>query len=273
MIPIVCLLWCGADLQAAAWTQPKGDHYTKVWIRGLFGRNVFDAEGDSARLGGPYQDVNVQAYGELGLTDRLTAVAALTPVGVASHGGETRLYMGNSMVGLRAGAPIGALRLAGELRLGGNPDVGAAPLAGIGVGESGAVVYQPAVAGARGELEAQLGGPLSFGWWVIAPGVRLQTADVLPVSATAHAQLGWSVSEAWTVDLHINVLEPISPRQEPGIVNAAGTGWTRYQGYGAAASWWMKPALGLHFGIEGVVTAMSNAETPTLVLGLEHRSR
>ncbi len=273
---LAALLW-GAlpagTARAAAWTQPAGDHYAKLWTRTLVGKGIFAGDGSRSPLGGWFADTNLQAYGELGLTDHLTAVSALTPLGLASHGGDTALYLGPSLVGLRAGGALGGLRAAGELRVGGTPPVGDRALGGIGLSAAGPYTYQPAVAGARVEAEAQLGGPLSFGWWVVAPGLRAQTAEVLPLALTTFAQLGWSISPRWTTDLHFSVAEPLQPRTAPAVVNAAGAGWTRYQGFGAAASWWLRPALGLQLGIEGVVSAAANAETPTLVFGVESRSR
>jgi hypothetical protein len=270
---LALLLLASATADAAAWTQEAGAHYAKLWTRSLVGKGIFAADGSRTPLGGWFTDVNVQAYGELGLTDHLTAVAALTPLGIASHGGDTSAYLGPSMAGLRAGGALGSLRAAGELRLGGTPPVGDRPLGGIAVTENGPYTYQPALAAARIEGEAQLGGPLRFGWWVVAPGLRWQSAEELSLAVLTFAQLGWSISERWTTDLHLSILEPLQPASAPAVVNGSGAGWTRYQGFGAAGSWWLRPELGLQFGIEGVVTAMANAETPTLVLGVEHRSR
>ena len=270
--PLVALA-LAPTAHAGAWTQPPGHHYVKVWSRTLVGSGIFTDTGDIADLDASFVDTNLQAYGELGLTDHITAVASTTALGFATHRDDGTAYLGPTLVGARLGGRLGSLRVAGELRAGGTPPVGDRPLGGPGQTEAGPYVYQPAVAGARAEGEAQLGGPLRFGWWVVAPGVRAQTADVVPLAFTTFAQLGWSVSERWTTDLHVSVLEPLSPAQDPGVVNAAGTGWTRYQGVGLAASRWLDPQWGLTFAAEGVVGAMSNAATPTLVLGVEHRTR
>ncbi len=258
--------------RAGAWTQPAGEHYVKLWTRTLVGKGIFGADGSRTPIDLVYVDSNVQAYGELGLTDHLTAVAALTPLGFAAHNADRTVYSGANVAGLRLGGTAGDVRLAVEARAGGVPPIGNDVVGGVLTSESGPYVYQPTVAGARVEAEVQAGGPLPFGWWVVAPGLRWWSADDLPLGVLVFAQLGWSISEHWTTDLHVSVLEPLSPTEAPAVANASGAGWTRYQGFGAAGSWWFEPQWGLQFGIEGVVGAAANAETPTIVLGVEHRS-
>ncbi len=263
------LTLAAAPALAAGWTQPEGAHYAKVWTRLLVGQNLFDADGGTAELPDGFRDVAVNLYGEYGLTDTVTLVGFANPYGHAAYdGGDSTHYAGFFGGGVRLGRAVGPLRLAGEVRYGYAPDVGA-DVIGTGTAEGVPFFLAPTVETHRIEGELQVGAGLPFGWLAASLGARGYSASAISPAVTGFAQLGWQISPRWVVDLHTNLHQPVDAVE---VVNVLGAGQTAYLGVGVSGTWWFLDRLGLHAGIEGVAYAQSNASTPTLTLGLESRS-
>lgn len=265
----VALLLGAVDARAAGWTQPTGGLYLKLWERSLVGGTAYLADGSTDEVSETFVDQALNLYLEYGLTDALTLVAFGSPVGYAAYGDESAIYVGPLAAGLRYGLPLGAARLAIEAHYGYAPDVGTDSLGG-GVVDGEAYVYVPAVETHRVEGELQLGVPLSFGWTAASAGYRWLSHDDLDPVIYGFAQLGWHASDAWVLDLHLNLHEPSGVDLE--VANVAGAGQTRYLGFGVGASWWWAQAWALALGFEGVAYAQSNAATPTLTVGVEYSS-
>lgn len=270
VIVLSAALLAASPALSAGWTQPAGGHYAKAWTRLLMGKAMFTADGDRVDLPDSFTDAAVNLYGEYGLTDRVTLVGFANPYGHASYaGGDATSYVGFLGGGVRLGRPVGPLSLAGEVRYGYAPDVGA-KVVGAGEAEGVPFVLAPTVNTHRIEGEVQVGMGLPFGWWAASVGARAFSEAAISPAVIGFAQVGWQVSSAWVLDLHFNLNQPVDDVE---ITNVLGAGQTAYLGYGLSASWWFLEALGLHVGVEGVAYAKSNASTPTLTLGLETRGR
>ena len=129
-------------------------------------------------------------------------------------------------------------------------------------------MYVPTVATRFATAALEVGQPLSFGWLAATGGLRLSGRTGLDPVIIGSAQLGWQTTPTVQLDFHLNLHEPMG---EVEVTNVAGAGQTRYLGVGIGVSWWFSPAWALAGGFEGVAYAASNAATPTLSLGLEHR--
>lgn len=266
---IYLLALCPSLALAAGWTQPEGAAYAKLSYRGLFGSNAFDTEGGTFELPDAYSDHAVNVYAELGLRDDLTLIVLSNPFGVAGAGDESTTYMGRSAVGLRAGRAFGSTRLAIEARYGFAPDIGETSVA-TGVVEDKAYTYVPTVQTQSYTGEIQIGQPLSFGWLSASVGIRGFSREGLDPAVIGFGQIGWSMSEATTLDLHLNVHEVIG---DVDAINVAGAGQTRYLGVGLGYSWWFSKSVAFNAAVEGVAYAESNAATPSLNLGFEYRGQ
>ncbi|MFN3197341.1 MAG: hypothetical protein ACE366_02815 [Bradymonadia bacterium] len=265
-LPIMAL-FCASSAAAGGWTQPAGDAYLKVWHRSLVGNAAYTADGEVLDLSETYIDQLTQFYGEVGLTDQLTLVFQGAPVGYAAYGDESTTYVGATGAGLRSGIAVGKLRLAVEGRYSYAPDVGEDVLAAELVDDV-AITYVPTVETHAIQGDLQAGYPLSFGWVTGNVGYRWHSREGLDAAIVGFAQLGWQASKTVQADVHFNLWEPLGSVE---VTNVAGAGQTRYLGLGFGGSWWLNEGFALNAGLEGVVYAESNAATPTLTLGVEHR--
>lgn len=249
--------------QAKAWTQPEGDGYAKVWLRGIFGGDAFLADGEIAESGG-YADVSLRHYVEYGLTDKWTLLTYGAPAGFASYGDESSAYVGPLAVGLRRGLTDGPFQVAAEAHYGYAPPVGDDDLAPAG----SALRYFPTVDThfAVGELQAGYG--FDWGWTVVSAGVQWNSNDDVDTAVIGLAQLGVKLSRTVYLDVHLVPYEPLGDVEE---TNVAGTGQTRYLGFGIGASWWVTDSVGLSASFDGAAYAESNAATPSFSVGVEGR--
>ncbi|MCA9543757.1 MAG: hypothetical protein KC613_05185, partial [Myxococcales bacterium] len=208
-LTVLCAAFLAASpALAAGWTQPAGGHYAKAWTRLLMGKAMFTADGDTVDLPDGFTDVAVNLYGEYGLTDRVTLVGFANPFGRASYAaGDSTSYVGFLGGGVRLGRPVGPLNLAGEVRYGYAPDVGAEAV-GAGEAEGVPFVLVPTVNTHRVEGELQVGMGLPFGWWAASVGARAFSEDAISPAIIGFAQLGWQASAAWVLDLHLNLNQP-----------------------------------------------------------------
>ncbi|MEZ4470369.1 MAG: hypothetical protein R3F60_06125 [bacterium] len=114
-----------------------------------------------------------------------------------------------------------------------------------------------------------MGQPLGFGWLAVSGGVRVSGRTGIDPAIVGSAQVGWQATDAVQLDFHLNLHEPMG---EVEVTNVTGAGQTRYLGFGVGVSWWFSPVWALASGFEGVAYARSNAATPTVTLGIEHRA-
>lgn len=267
---VIAVLAAPFTARAGGWTQPAGAHYAKVWGRALLGDRAFFPDGEVRDLDGSFSDFVVQAYGEYGLTDRVTLVANLAPIGRAEFDGNSTAYVGPFEVGaryglLRDGLWPGGPRIAFEARAGGTGLVGDEVLA-RGEIEGHAFEYQPVVSTWRATGELQLGVPLPFGWLAANAGGRFYGSDVLDPVVIGSLQLGFG-GGTFVPDIHVNLAEPLGDPDD----NVAGSGQTRYLGVGVGLTWWLGERWGFNGGLEGVAYAETNLAAPTLTIGFEHR--
>jgi hypothetical protein len=260
---VVCVLMLSLPglAHAKAWTQPAGDGYAKVWLRGLVGESAFLADG-SVEPAQSYRDLSLRHYVEYGLAERWTVMSFGTPVGWASYEEATTTYVGPMGLGLRRGLLDGPVQLAVEAHYGYAPDVGETNL---GASDT-AVVYVPTVAThfAGGELQAGYGG--AWGWTTASAGARWHSRDGLDPTIMASAQVGYWVVDGLAVSAQLGLYEPLGDVE---VTNVAGTGQTRYLGFELGASWWITDHLGVAANLGGAAYAASNAAAPSLSLGVE----
>ena len=266
----LCLLALSPSLAlAAAWTQPAGGAYAKLSYRGLFGSGMFDLDGEIVELPDSFTDHAVNLYAELGLLDDLTLIVLSNPFGMASSGDESTTYVGRSAIGLRAGRAFGTTRLAIEARYGFAPDIGETSVA-TGVVDGKPYTYVPTVQTQSYTGEVQVGQPLSFGWLAASVGIEGYSRAGLDPAVIGFGQLGWSMNDTMTLDLHLNLHEVLG---DVTAINVAGAGQTRYLGLGLGYSWWFAKSFALSATFEGVAYAESNAGAPSLNLGVEYRGQ
>jgi hypothetical protein len=258
-LALVLLIPATAD--AKAWTQPEGDTYAKVWLRGIFGSDAFLADGTIADSES-YQDVSLRHYVEYGLTDDWTLLTYGAPAGLASYGNNSSAYVGPLALGVRRGFIDGPVQLAAEAHYGYAPRAGDKDLAPQGALES----YRPAVETHFGVGELQVGYGLGWGWMVASAGFQWNSAEEVDSAVIGFSQLGVKLTETWIVEAHSSIYEPLGDVEE---TNVSGVGQTRYLGFGVGVSWWVTEAFGLNAGIDGAVYAESNAAAPSFSLGME----
>ncbi len=267
---MTALVLAATAAHAGAWTQPKGEGYAKLDTRVLAGSQGFDAAGE-VRSTGRFVDLSLTAYGEVGLTDDLTATYTGTPIGRASYEGAAGPYLGPNAIGLRQSLWSEHLQVAVEARVGwAEPfsDVDLAARAASSATPEG-WSYVPAVGNHFVDLELQLGRGLGRFWFSGSIGGRSNTNEAMSSAVIGFAQAGVVVREALVFDLHLPFYLPTEPVTS---VNIAGVGHTAYVGAGFGASWWALDRLGLHLGAEGAPYAASNAAALSLTLGIEVRS-
>lgn len=258
-----------APAHAGAWTQPQGSAYAKLVGRFLVGDQAFDLDGQHMTVA-PYRDANLSLYAEYGFTERATVLVTSTPVGACLYGNASGAYLGPTAGGVRLGIWDGPTRVAVESRLGvaqasDGGDLAARDTSGLG---PEGVSFVPSVTTSFLDSEVQLGRGLGRFWAVGTGGVRWHSNPDLGTVVQGFWQVGASLPQGFVVDVHGTAWLPTQP---VASVNVMGVGQTAYLGVGAAASWWFTERLGLHVGGEGVFYAVSNAATPTIILGLEGR--
>lgn len=259
---LLLLGWC-SQATAGAWTQPQGDFYLKLWDRTLIGSNVYTSEGE-VQEAAPYQDHQLNAYFEYGLTDELTLVAGGSPLGYATIDSESAFYVGPMHLGARYGLLRGAVPVALRLSYGYASGVGEVNLYEQ---SDPSVVYIPALENHYGEATLSVGHGFAFGGWAQAEfGARFNSREGLDTALTSFGQLGYSISPDWIVDLHLGLYHPLG---EVELTNISGVGQTSYGGFGLATSYKVAPHVGIAAAFEGVLWARSNAATPSLTLGVE----
>lgn len=250
-----------ASAHAKAWTPSEGDGYAKVWLRGLFGNSAFFADG-SVKPVESFQDVSLRHYIEYGLTNDWTLLSHGAPAGFASYDANSTAYVGPIAVGVRRGFRAGPVQLGAEFQYGFAPPLGNTDLAAAG----SPVSYRPAVQNHFGVGELQAGYDLGWGWMVGSAGFQFNSADTVDPAITGFAQLGVKLTDAWLVDAHAGVYQPV---EEVTVTNVSGVGQTRYIGFGLGVSWWMSESIGLSAGVDGAAATQSNASTPSFTTGVQ----
>lgn len=248
---------------AKAWTQPEGDGYAKLSVRGIVGSDAFTAEGD-LEPSRSFADLSLRHYVEFGLTDEWTVLTHGSPVGFADYGDESTAYTGPLFAGVRRGLFDGPFKLAVEAHYGYTPPLGEENLA-AGDAE---FLYIPTVEthAAGGELQAGYG--FDWGWAVASTGLRWHSNDVIDSAVIAFAQVGMNATDTIKLDVHAALYEPLG---DVAVTNVSGAGQTRYLGAGLGASWWLLDDVGLALGLEGAPYAESNAGAASITLGVEWR--
>ncbi len=278
LLAAASVLGAPVEARAGGWTQPAGATYAKLWTRSIVGTLAYGHGGARETIRGlpRYQDHQLNLYVEYGLLDTLTLVMRSTPFGVASIGGETQPYVGARGAGLRQALLRGAWPLALEVSYAWTAPYGnevlfederpttASPTA------LRVIRTQPTFSGHQLGGELQLGHALPRGRWVsMALGVRwFSHPDVTP-ALVGLFQLGRQWRPALSYEAHLTLYDPLAA--DIVVTNPLGAGQTRYVGLGASLTWWVHPQVGLHAGVDGVITASSNAATPSLMVGVELR--
>jgi hypothetical protein len=254
---------------AGAWTQPQGSHYGKLNARVIAGSQAFDLDGE-LQATESFSDLNIQAYYELGLTDHLTVVYSGTPLGRATYGGASSLYLGPNSVGVRGSLWDAHLKVAVEGRVGWSEPFGQTDLATTAASENtpDGFIYEPSVGNHWLDLEISAGRGVGKGWVTGSVGGRSNTGKGMGNAVIGFAQLGWVFKENIVADFHLQAYLPTTP---VASVNIAGAGPTAYVSLGLGFGWWFEQHVGLALGIETAGYAISNAGAPSLTVGLQFR--
>ncbi len=275
------LIALGGTAHAGGFTQPEGAHYAKVWGRVMIGHDGHLANGDGAELyigvrsddigGVAYRDLSLNVYAEYGLFDGTTLIVSGVPYGHARVNRAPTSYVGPLGLGARQRLLVaGPLHLAIEGRYAWYPGVGSDVLA-FGWSDAGDWTYQPTLEGHRGDAEVQAGLGLPFGLWATASaGGRVTSTAGVDPAILASGQLGWSSPVGVVIDAHLVAYEPLGRVESPA--NVAGTGQTRYLGYGFGASWWFSPSWAVTIGADSALYADANAAALPVIIGFEHRA-
>lgn len=274
MRPTLVLLLAGASLGLAlpgrahaAWTQPVGATYLKLWDHVLVGSKVFDLDGQVVELGQSYQDHALRLYLEHGVAERLTVVARATPLGLASLGSETTAYAGLLGLGARIGLVTGAFPVALELGYGYAPPLGGAAVATGTLGDQ-AYRYQPALERHVGTVELQAGTAWRALWAVARVGTTFVHGDGLDPALDAGLRVGFSTTFGLSGDAGLSVHEPF---RDPTLIDVTGVGNTRYLGIDLGLGYALTDQVGIRVDFGTAAYAASNAATPALGVGLELR--
>jgi hypothetical protein len=274
MRPTLVLLLVGASAglvvpstARAAWTQPVGATYLKLWDHVLAGSRVFGLDGQILDLGQSYQDHALRLYLEHGVAERLTVVARATPLGLASSGEETTAYAGLLGLGARIGLVTGQVPVALELGYGYAPPLGATAVAAGALGDQ-AYRYQPALERHVGTVELQVGTSWRALWAVARVGTTFVHGDGLDPALDAGLRLGFSTGFGLSGDGGVSVHEPF---RDPTLIDVTGIGNTRYVGIDLGIGYALTDQVGLRVELGLAPYAESNAATPSLGVGLELR--
>ena len=274
-VAFLAAVWLApSEARAGGWTQEPGHFYLKLWDRSLIRGSsgyVGDTLGHTESVP-EFSDHQLNLYGEVGVHERVTLVAALTPFGHADIGGASTAYVGPLVFGARVGLLRGSTPLAVEVHYGYAPSVGDDLLYDVtATGSDGVerrIVYQPTVENHRVEAQLQMGHGFRIretgAWFTASLGARANSS--YRSALTAFAQVG---VQPWrfTFDLHVGLYEPFGG--SIAITNVSGAGNTRYLGMGIGIAFAITDNVGLTLGAEGVLYASSNAATPSYLFGIE----
>lgn len=263
LLALALLAWLPAPAAAGGWTQPRDDYYLKVWARGLFGSKAYDADGAAVSIE-PFRDVQLNYYGEYGLTDRWTVVAFGTPTAYARVVRGT-FYVGPMGLGVRRALSTGPWKIAAEAQYGLESGIGRRDLRVTADRPSGEIAYFPSVHNHRGELQLQLGKALPFGWLSLTAGARLNSGVGIDHALLGDAQLGYQASARLQLRINLQTYQPLGSVRR---VNASGVGQTRYLGFGLSLSYRFGDGIAAVAGVDGGL-ARSNAGALPLQLGVE----
>jgi hypothetical protein len=260
------LLCLSSPALAGGWTQPEGTHYLKVWDRTMIGSRVFPAGGGIEDLPDSYQDHALNIYFEYGLTDSWTLIAQMQPLGFAQFADESTAYVGDSVIGLRRALTTDDVRLAFEARVGHAPGWGERVI-GSGLVAEEPFFYQPTVRTERVDAELQVGTGFDGGWLSASAGARWYSRGGLDPALIATGQVGLLFDDV-TASLYASAHQPFG---DVTVTNISGAGQTRFIGFGSDISCWIDETWAVTFGFGGALAVESNAATPSLTLGFEHR--
>lgn len=266
---LLAMVLAPSQARAWGWTQPRGAHYLRTWVRGLVGTRGYLASGAARPLGGTFVDLGLHAYLEYGLTDEWTFIALGRPVGWAQFEGRAAVYTGEYVVGLRRALVRGAWNVAVEVRYGLTPPVGDTPL-GAGVIDGAAWRYTPTVESHQFTGELQWGRGLGrVGWITGFVGARYNTAPSLRAVFSAGVQAGARFDFGLLVAASVLTSVPFASFTESDV---SGAGNTRFVGWGVDVSYAVTPRWALTAGVGGAFLAEGNAAALPFLLGVEHRA-
>jgi hypothetical protein len=256
-----------ATARAGAWTQLDGEHYLKVWVRSIFGDRLFQADGDTAQMPDGFREHSLDVHAEYGIDDFWTLVAAGRPLGWATVGDESTLYVGPLSLGVRRALLRRPVRVAAEVHYGYAPPLGDEVLAsGSAGGEP--FVYAPVVETHRVDGLVSVGYGLPWGWTTAQAGARWSSDDGIDPALMGLAQLGVDFDFGLTAAAYVAAYEPLG---EVEVANASGAGQTRYVGFGIDVSYWFDYHWAVNVGIASAFLAESNAAAAPINVGFEHR--
>ena len=254
------------DAVGAAWVQPPGGSYSKIWLRSLVGRHAILADGSHITLSESYSDFSLNAAVEYGITPAFTLIALGTPLaGSAAFADSRSSYMGFLGLGGRVllWDGITKVSIAGDIAY--NPNVGTSSTLVTRVARGKGYFYVPAVNTHRFSGALEIGQPWSWGWLVATLGGRTYSNDDLQPTLTGFLQLGYN-GGAWTLDGHANVSYQTDPIE---VSNISGAGQTRYVGVGIGMSYWLTQTLAVNLGLAGAPYFRANAAAPVVLTGIE----
>lgn len=250
----------------AAWPQPKGAFYFKIWDQFLAGSKAHQSDGTTVELPARYADHSLRYYFEVGVLDQLTVVIRGNPVGYASFGDEATLYSGMLRLGGRWSFQTEPFALSVQASYGYAPPLGDGVL-GQGTIDGEPFFYTPALERHEGAAELQLGHALPWGWISGAAGLRVATAGLDPaldVRAGIGARAPFGLTGELTFGLH-------HPFGDVVVTDVAGIGQTRFIGWNLTLSYWFNAHFAVNAGIGGAFLVHSNAAAYPLSFGLELR--
>lgn len=266
---VAATLFAPTEARAWGWTQPRGAHYLRTWVRGLFGSRAYLANGSVQPLGASFTDIALHAYLEYGITDEWTFIASGRPLGWSQLGDRAAVYTGDYTVGVRRAIVRGTWNLAAEARYSYVPPVGDASLGG-GVIGGAPWEYRPTVEthGFHGEL--QLGRGLGrIGWITAFAGAKYLTGASLHPVFQAGIQGGARFDFGLMVAVSVLTNVPFQSFPES---NVTGAGNTRYVGWGVDLSYRFTPRWSISAGVGGAIVADANLGALPILLGFEHRA-
>lgn len=257
------------EARAWGWTQPRGAHYLRTWVRGLFGSRAYLASGSIESLGTGFTDIALHAYLEYGITDHWTFIASGRPLGWSRLGERSAVYTGDYTAGVRRSLVRGDWNVAAELRYSYVPPLGDESLGG-GVINGAPWEYRPTVETHAFHGELQFGRGLGrIGWITAFVGAKYLTRPSLQPVLQAGVQGGARFDFGLMVAVSVLTSVPFQGFAES---NVSGAGNTRYIGWGLDLSYWFTPRWSVSAGVGGAIIADANAGALPILLGFEHRA-
>lgn len=268
---VLCLPLLAPAARADGWPQPKGHGYYRLGVNWVRAHQFYEANGNRIPIP-TLSDYTASAYGEYGITDRITAIAYVPflqritlnkqigqPSGVVFFEGDAVTGFADVDVGLR----IGLLKA-------GNTVVSASVMLGLPVGNA---EQANGLHTGDGEFNQQVALELGQSFYpapayvVARAGFNNRTEGF---SDEFHYKLeaGYSFGK-WTA---ITRIRGVSSFENGADTVTGGTGGLyannqRYLAYGVEAAYALTPALGFSVAVEGATLGRNVLSAPAVNAG------